>query len=260
MNKITAPLVLTDLDDTLFQTLRKIPEGIDRETLTPASWLKDGSVSGYMTQLQSLFHGWLAAGEVVPVTARTKAVLDRTFLKGCGRAICSHGGLILDKEGSPERAWTEHLSSLDTASPVPVSEAYRMLEERLAEHGDLFRYWMVSEEGVNLYVSVKQNYAVDGHPSNRLHEVAAELARLLPGDWKLHRNGNNAAFMPSWLGKRQAVEHLLAGVRHDDPLRPVIGFGDSTSDLPFMGLCDYLMTPSRGQIAAILGAASADHF
>lgn len=260
MSKPTPPLVLTDLDDTLFQTLRKVPKEVDPESLTPASWLNDGSVSGYMTPLQSLFHQWLSLGELVPVTARNRLVMERTFLKGCGRAICSHGGLILDEEGRPDRGWTEHLASLDAASAVTASEAYALVRSVLEPHGDLFRHWMVSEEGLDLYVTVKQNREVDGDPVAMLHQVGLEASASLPGDWKLHRNGNNVAFMPPWLGKRQAVEHLLEGIRRDQPGRPVIGFGDSTSDLPFMSLCDYMMTPSRSQVADILSAAAAHHY
>ena len=260
MNAVTAPLILTDLDDTLFQTMRKIDVSIDRETLTPASWLSDGSVSGYMTPLQSLFHGWLAQGEMVPVTARNRLVMERTFLKGCGRAICSHGGLILDQEGRADRGWTEHLSALNASSAVSASEAYAEVKDVLETHGDLFRHWMVSEEGLDLYVTVKQNKDVGGDPVGRLHEVCLQASSRLPSDWKLHRNGNNAAFMPPWLGKRQAAEHMLAQIRRDAPMRPVIGFGDSTSDLPFMSLCDYMMTPTASQVAVILAAAAEDHY
>lgn len=260
MNSVTAPLILTDLDDTLFQTLRKVDPGIGHDALTPASWLSDGSVSGYMTPLQSMFHGWLAQGELVPVTARNRLVMERTFLKGCGRAICSHGGLILDQEGHADRGWTEHLSSLDAASALSVSDAYALVRSVLEKHGDLFRHWMVTEEGLNLYVTVKQNREMDGDPVAMLHEICGSAADLLPGDWKLHRNGNNAAFMPPWLGKRQAVEHMLTEIRRDSPLRPIVGFGDSTSDLPFMSLCDYMMTPSRSQVAGILSTAASEHF
>lgn len=260
MNSVTAPLILTDLDDTLFQTLRKIDAGIDRDALTPASWLNDGTVSGYMTPLQSMFHGWLGQGEVVPVTARNRVVMERTFLKGCGRAVCSHGGLILDREGKPDRGWTKHLSGLDAASGMSVAEAYGRLREVLDQHGDLFRHWMVTEEGLDLYVTVKQNHEVDGDAVAMLHDVCGHAMALLPPEWKLHRNGNNAAFMPSWLGKRQAVEHVLKEIRSVSPTRPVIGFGDSTSDLPFMALCDYMMTPSRSQVAAILETVASDHY
>lgn len=258
------PLVLADLDDTLFQTLRKVPQGTDHGTLTPASWLKNGSVSGYMTPMQSMFLEWLSQGVIVPVTARNRLVMERTFLKGCGRAICSHGGLILDEEGQPDRDWTEHLSALDAASSMTAREAYEVVKTFLEPHGALFRHWMVSEEGLDLYVTVKQNNPVDGDrvamPVAMLHQVCLEASSALPGDWKLHRNGNNAAFMPPWLGKRQAVEHLLDVMRRDGSPRPVVGFGDSTSDLPFMSLCDYMMTPSRSQVADILAAAAADHY
>lgn len=260
MDSPVSPIILADLDDTLFQTLRKVPAGVDPETLTPASWMSNGSVSGYMTPLQSLFHGWLAQGEVIPVTARNRLVMERTFLKGCGRAVCAHGGLIIDRDGNADRGWTEHLFALDAASSMSVASAYAIVRQVIEPYGDLFRDWTVTEEGLDLYVTVKQNHDVDGDPNAVLHEVCRSAALMLPSDWKLHLNGNNAAFMPPWLGKRQAVEHLLAELRAENPGRPVIGFGDSTSDLPFMALCDYMMTPSRSQVAALLAEAASSHY
>ena len=52
------PLVLVDLDDTLFQTARKMPDGTPR---IPATVDVHGEPNGYMTQVQQAFIGWLLA-------------------------------------------------------------------------------------------------------------------------------------------------------------------------------------------------------
>lgn len=257
----TAPLVFADLDDSFFQTLRKCGKDVDHSTLTPASWMSTGEPSGYMTPMQRVFHRWLSEGEIVPVTARNRLVMERTMFRGTGRAICSHGGLILTPEGEVDRRWREHLLSLDSNAGMRVAEAYALIGTILKTYGDRVRHWMVSEDGLDLYVTVKQNTMADGTSMGdaALHALGAGAMDLLPDDWKLHCNGNNVAFMPPWLGKRQAVEHLIHDMRAADPERPIIGFGDSTSDLPFMGLCDYVMTPSKSQIASLLSEASKAH-
>src|SRR3546814_6219999 len=70
-----APVILTDLDDTLFQTMPKCPPGAT--DLRQMSSLMDGSASGFATKLQQNFLAWLEAGLVVPVTARGRDVLAR---------------------------------------------------------------------------------------------------------------------------------------------------------------------------------------
>jgi len=65
----------------------------------------------------------------------------------------------------------------------------------------------------------------------------------------IHGNGNNLAFLPNGLAKRLAVQELL---RRDIELngeRPVLGFGDSITDLGFMDLCHMWATPARSQLA-----------
>ncbi|EPV0352014.1 hypothetical protein ACV09X_006303, partial [Pseudomonas aeruginosa] len=62
------PLVFVDLDDTLFQTSRKMVEGTPRTTATLDV---HGQPNGYMNPIQHSFISWLlASADVVPVTAR----------------------------------------------------------------------------------------------------------------------------------------------------------------------------------------------
>ena len=73
----------------------------------------------------------------------------------------------------------------------------------------------------------------------------------------MHRNGNNAAFLPPFLGKEHAVAYLLPELRRRHPDAPVIGIGDSLTDAPFMQLCDFAMMPAGSQLAAAAFARAA---
>src|SRR3546814_5293925 len=69
MENEMAPVILTDLDDTLFQTMPKCPPGAT--DLRQMSSLMDGSASGFATKLQQNFLAWLEAGLVVRSAAHT---------------------------------------------------------------------------------------------------------------------------------------------------------------------------------------------
>ena len=69
---INRPLVFVDLDDTLFQTARKMVEGTPR---TIATLDVHRQPNGYMSPVQHSFINWLlASADVVPVTARSAPV------------------------------------------------------------------------------------------------------------------------------------------------------------------------------------------
>ena len=94
---------------------------------------------------------------------------------------------------------------------------------------------------------------------DRLLVVLAEVkARGLLDGLYVHGNGNNLAFLPITLQKREAVREWIRRDQAINGKRPLLGFGDSVSDLGFMAECDWWGTPKRGQLAAHV-LASVDH-
>jgi hypothetical protein len=96
---------------------------------------------------------------------------------------------------------------------------------------------ILAEGGTDLYLLLKDP---DGDET-LLDPLLDRVAPMVPGDWTIHRNGNNAALMPPFLGKAHAVRALLPRLRRLHPDAPVIGIGDSLSDAPYHGLvrlCD----------------------
>lgn len=233
-------LILTDLDDTLFQTAHKCPA--NAVNLLPMSYLEGGKESGYATQRQQRLLAWLQDGQVVPVTARSREVLARVNIEQ-SPAICSNGGCIITNDGEVDTVWHAglHDKSRRGVAPGDVYDAIRHLVS-----GDEYRHWLVREDDLDLYLVVKSNID-DGHI---LAIAEPDLASRLPEGWRVHRNGNNLAFLPPWLNKRDAAQYLIGAIHAADPDRLVIGIGDSHSDVGFMDLCDYAMTPTTSQLWA----------
>ena len=230
------PVFLTDLDDTLFQTRRKIAE--PTAGLKLMSTLIDGSPSGFATPKQQALLGWMSLGQVVPVTARSTGVLARVDVPQAP-AICSNGGCIIGEDGALDRDWHDRLAS-EAAADHAVHDVYRAVTDAL---DDRFRHWVVEEHDLPLYIVIKSNADSD----QDLIDLAERRRALLPPAWREHSNGNNLAYMPGWLNKRHAVAYLIERLRADAPDTPILGVGDSLSDVGFMDLCDYAITPTDSQ-------------
>ncbi|UNM17721.1 trehalose phosphatase [Pseudomonas sp. ArH3a] len=243
------PLILIDLDDTLFQTARKMPEGCARHTATLDI---DGRPNGYMSAVQKTFVEWLLeSADVVPVTARSVEAYSRVQLPFVAGAVCSHGGVILQPDGALDQDWHGQMTELLAAyqSRLPALSAATLAIGQ--EMGFSLRGWVVEEQGLLNYVVTKHNESDD----SVLQKVLAEVqARGLLEDMHIHGNGNNLAFLPNGLAKRHAVQELLRRDQAVNGERPVLGFGDSVTDLGFMNECNFWATPANSQLAKVVEA------
>ncbi|KWK14028.1 HAD family hydrolase [Burkholderia stagnalis] len=238
------PLVLVDLDDTLFQTARKMPDGTPR---VPATVDVHGEPNGYMTPVQQAFIGWLlASADVVPVTARSVEAYRRVKLPFTHGAVCLHGGVILHADGTLDQGWhgrmAEALETFQDRLPA-LCDATLQIGAAL---GVSLRGWVAAEHGLRHYVVTKHNESDDAVLAAVLAEVQAR--GLLEG-MHIHANGNNLAFLPDGLAKRVAAQEWLRRDRELNGERPVLGLGDSITDLGFMDLCHMWATPARSQLA-----------
>lgn len=242
-------LVLSDLDDTLFQTRRKCPEGC---TLLPVAYNREGEALSFATARQRRLFDWLIArAAFVPVTGRNTAALARVDLPFGGYAITSFGGVIRTPQGGVDAGWREQVAVHAAAHP-PVLEALRGAAlARAVRDGADVRATVVCDGGMPLYLSLKHNAGA----APALASFVAEFADALPAGWRVHLNGNNAACLPPWLAKEHAVRHFLEHVAPPDAV--TIGFGDSHSDAPFLALCDYALVPAGTQLGRHLCAVQA---
>lgn len=242
-------VVFSDLDDTLFQTARKMSSAAMAHAVQ-ASEALNGS-HGFMTEAQVTLFGWLERAQIVPVTARGTEAFGRVRLTFARPAIVAMGAVILGRDG-PDVAWqarvaeglAPHRAALDSLPDAAQAAASRI--------GARVRAWVVDEPGAGgVYAVVKVE---PGTPEAALAEMAPVLAGSVAGqgNWCVHRNGNNLALVPPPVSKAAAVAFVLARMRAEGPVLAV-GFGDSASDLDYMRLCDVWMTPAGSQIDRAAG-------
>lgn len=238
-------IALVDLDDTLFQTLRKCPPDVPVERLTPLGFAGDGSPLSYATPRQLQFLEWLAeTTHLVPVTARSLDALRRARVP-FRAAVCAHGGVVLDEDGEVDAGWHRTIAAQAEPYRPQLQAMADAIADEAARRGTNVKARVLSEGDLPLYTLAKHA----DQDAGLLYEVVNAAVPALPAGWTDHRNGNNVALMPPYLGKRHAVAHILPALRARFPNAPVIGIGDSLTDAPFMGLCDFAMMPTGSQLA-----------
>lgn len=245
-----APIVaFADLDDTLFQTLRKLP-GADPATLTPMTVDSRGQPHSHATPAQMALLDLLAAPHVtlVPVTGRDAAAMARVTLPLRSWRVLDHGLTILTPAGTPDPEWAEQVR----AHLAPLQEPLRAGTEAITGHAARLGARLTSHaaHGTPFMTVLKHP---DADPAV-LAELQDRLEAAHGPDHPLRviANANNVSLLPRHLGKAAAVRYLLG--THLSGAALTLGLGDSVSDLPFMDECDFALTPRRGQLMRTLRA------
>lgn len=235
------PYALMDLDDTLFQTKRKLVEG--EFGMVVASVDKQGKALSFFTKKQAHFFHWLSTHTtLIPVTARDRAEIGRVKLPFDGFKVLTHGAVILDKNAQSLHKWEltifEQLWHVQTA----LHHLLDVLPDTLTitPHTDEFL-----GNTLTIYIAIK-------HP-HKDHQALSDFAQILPTlvpdfaqHFYVHVNANNLAILPHCIHKQHAVDFLKTHYLDSDI--PCFGFGDSLADLPFLKLLDWYGTPNRGQL------------
>jgi len=236
---VKKPIIFSDLDDTVFQTVRKMDSLPDPKRL--ASEALNGSHS-YMSASQAMMMDWLLGStRFIPVTARSTEALSRCTIPFADYRVCSNGAVILLPDGTADRGWLEK----STQQANAAQEIFDAMFDFVAAQSPAGRYrcWTVEEFGNGFYFCVKSNEGAQA-----LDDIEEGLGVLAGTRLFRHRNDNNLSFTPAGISKRLAVEYL-----HEKLLKggavPVFGMGDSLTDLPFMAVCDMLVIPKQSQIS-----------
>ena len=117
---------------------------------------------------------------------------------------------------------------------------------RRQARGTALRVRVLEEEQVPLYVLAKHP---DGDAEALCRGRSSAVVAEVPAGWTMHRNGNNAAFLPPFLGKAACGRvRCCPELRRRHPDAPVIGIGDSLTDAPFMALVR--LRDDAGRLAA----------
>ncbi len=241
-------VILSDLDDTLFQTERKLLAR-DRDEAVQVTRAMNGA-HGFMTLPQAALAEWFAPGRTIPVTARGTEAFGRVDMAFGGAAIVANGAVLLDGAGTPDPEWQARILATLAPHRTELADLPDRAMREAAARGGAVRSWVVDEPGCGgVYAVVKVE---PGTREALLAEIAPVLRAPLTGAWRVHLNGNNLALIPPEISKAAAVAFLLGRLRETGPVL-AIGVGDSHSDLDFMRLCDFWMTPTASQLDRALG-------
>lgn len=247
---LVKPYALMDLDDTLFQTLRKIEAwALPTDDLTVVSVNKQGEPLSYFTPKQAQFFNWLAyTTELLPVTARDTSEIQRVKLPFNSWQVLTHGAVIVQPDGKMLSDWQRLMARQLAPLQAVLQQIIKRLESldglRITPHFETFNFDNSPCE-LMVYVAVKHGQK-DHQALLALADKLPSLLGTLGDECYVHVNANNLAILPHVVNKHHATRFLLD--KYLDKNRPCFGFGDSLADLGFLQLLDWYGTPKRGQL------------
>ncbi len=241
-----------DLDDTLFQTLRKCP--VD-ERLQARAFLPDGAANSFSTYKQQWLWQWFSEGfKVVPVTARDAGAFARVKLPFSEEAVLNHGAVILDKSGIPDPTWMALMLKQQSEFMGCLLDLWHDIET-FCQQVNGYKTRLVQDFKTTWYGVIKHTDGTEAPLLALLHAVIDNHPAIGEGKLYWHLNGNNLAVLPKPITKEKAVAYLLGRYQREYPGLLTFGAGDSRTDAAFMSLCDYALIPKNTQLSRYLAAA-----
>jgi predicted mannosyl-3-phosphoglycerate phosphatase (HAD superfamily) len=246
------PVVFTDLDDTLFQTKRKMLDEIDQIPVRIGALDRSMAPRSFMNDEQALLVDWLLANaEVIPVTARGTDEYARVQIPFNSWAITTHGAVILSPDGQCDTDWQQQI----VVALHPYHQRLLTMQEEIT--------LLMAKRGIDAWARI--NYEYDGVPIYLVlkHTDSTKLEELnLIGDaieeifgtkgFYIHRNSNNIAWLPNCIEKGKATSYLLNKLNDERGTFPTIGLGDSITDFSFLKLCSWYGVPKQSQFSSAI--------
>lgn len=242
--------LFVDLDDTLFQTRRKLADA-GFGTARPSAYLRNGEAISYATEKQQrLWQGLSQGFRMVPVTARNYDAFQRVDLPFTHEAVLNHGATILHADRRLDEQWHARVSSAVRDHADDLQALTAAIQRYRSTPGNTgLRPRLIEDFGSSWYLVVKHESGDEQALERLKSEVVRQFPAVAAGKLYLHSNGNNLAVLPKPVNKADAVAYLLNefNARHGCELL-TLGMGDSLTDAPFMALCDYAVIPKNTQL------------
>lgn len=244
--------IFLDLDDTLFQTLRKCEFGADDPKLQVRAYLPDGTPNSFATHKQQWLWDWLSQGfKIVPVTARDLHAFERCTLPFQEEVVINHGAVILDKQRQVDNVWLDNITQALPAYHEKFFDLWTDIEN-YAQQKPGYKPRLVNDFNITWYGYIKHQDRTETTLTILLNEIIKPHPSIIDGSLYWHINGNNLAVLPKIINKQDAVSYLLAKYKSQYPELLTFGAGDSKTDAGFITLCDYALIPKNTQLFGIL--------
>jgi hydroxymethylpyrimidine pyrophosphatase-like HAD family hydrolase len=240
--------VFIDLDDTIFQTERKC---YGATPIHDAAYGRDGNALSFMTEKQRTLFSLLGQNaHLIPTTARSYDAFRRVVLSFDGIAILDFGGVIINEKGEIDKNWDSNIRVQVDAAREQLGQIHATIIETAEQNNLHIRSRIISDFDMDLYVVTKL-IDVEGDDLRRLYDITAQ--QFTNDNFHVHFNDNNFAVFPKCLNKRHAVQYIIDNIRREsDNEILTIGMGDSETDIDFMAVCDYCLTPRSCQVTRLL--------
>jgi hydroxymethylpyrimidine pyrophosphatase-like HAD family hydrolase len=240
--------IFLDLDDTLFQTLRKCALGADDPKLEVRAFLPDGTPNSFATHKQQWLWHWLARGfRIVPVTGRDVHAFDRVVLPFQEEVVLNHGAVILNKQRTIDNVWMDGMMQALPAYHEKLLGLWAEVEAYCLRYNG-FKHRLVIDFDITWYGVIKHVDGTENTLKTLLDSIIKAHPHIIDGSLYWHLNGNNLAVLPKIINKESAVSYLIAGYKQQHPELVTFGAGDSKTDAPFIALCDYALIPRDTQL------------
>ncbi|MEZ8293426.1 cysteine protease StiP domain-containing protein [Vibrio splendidus] len=256
-------LHLADLDNCLIETLRNVEliEAQSRGYMVLAS--KQSMLTVMNPQQLDLFNSIRATGLLVPVTGRQAYQIPKT-LRLTSYAVAAHGAQIVKPDRTIDQDWEAHLVECQSKRGVmSLIEPLRPWSDKSVPVSDsvIFKVMMCGPvvQSVRLRMS-SADYRVHDCPEQEIDIALDWLVTQVPmlRLWSESRNGRQCELLAPGVSKAKAVDHIVDLLSHEYNDMTLIGYGDSSSDVPFITKCHFMMTPTQGQIMSDIKQTTPD--
>lgn len=243
------PLFLVDLDDTLFQTKRKmLGRGENTSQVFTAAVDQKFQARSFMNQEQANFVDWLLeTATLIPITARGTEEISRVTIPFNSWKITTHGAVVINPAGQYDAKWKEQILFQLEPYQEKILQKQKYLTDAFEQAG-IAAWARINYEYDNTAIYLVAKHT-DSSKIQELYSIADKVdAELGLEGFYVHRNDNNIAWIPSCIEKGKAAKFLIEQLRKEYEHTPIIGLGDSLSDYSFLKLCTWLGMPKQGQL------------
>ena len=252
------PLSFVDLDDTLFQTMRKMAQQELNHPIRTGAFDRDHQSRSFMNQEQAHFVDWLLKStHCIPVTARGTEEISRVNIPFQSWKITTHGAVILTPKGDPDEEWKQDITTQLMPYQFELAQRQQALTEAFKQAGAKAWARMNYEYGETAVYLVAKH--TNSTKISELYRIASQVDERLGLDGMyVHRNDNNIAWLPNCIEKGLATSFLISKLRQSLPHVPIFGLGDSLSDHRFLQHCSWFGMPQKSQLSEVLSQSLGD--